>query len=364
MKTLIVSIVLLAWLLTGTFCFAGDSNSIHIGKMIQQTPKASVLEDEGLFVWGASMVQTKDGMCHMLYCRWPKPFNKWITDAEIAYATAKNPGGPYKFQRVILGKRGTGTEFWDGASCYNPQVLEADGKYYLYYTGSNGGNRKRTDEKGNMISQRIGVAVADHPSGPWKRMDVPLIDLSPDGLDSNFNCNPAVTQTPKGTFLMVYKCGYGKGRQVPVVHTIAEAKTPLGPFVKSNKKVFVKKGNRFPTEDPFVWHQNGRYYAVLKDVNGAFSPVGASLIQFESVNGHDWTPSEPVLVSKKSILWRNGAVEKVDMLERPQIWLKNGKPAMLFLAVKKGDHSYNVHIPLSGTGGVKEAEQENSPDKK
>jgi beta-xylosidase len=326
---------------------AQDDTSVHIADMIRPTPKASVLENDTLFVWGASMVQTKDGVCHMLYSRWPKPHNRWITDAEIAYATAKKPAGPYTFQRVILGKRGVKGEFWDGNSCYNPQVLEADGTYYLYYTGNNGDNRKHRDKQGNLITQRIGVAVADHPAGPWKRMDAPLIDLSSDGLDSNFNCNPAVTQTPDGRFLMVYKCAYEEGRIVPVVHTTAEAKTPLGPFVKSNRKVFVKEGSRFPTEDPFIWHQNGRYYAVMKDMHGAFSRAGSSLVQFESINGYDWIPSTPVLVSEKHIKWSDGSVEKVERLERPQIWFKDGKPAMLFLAVKQGDHSYNVHIPLA-----------------
>ena len=102
----------------------------------------------------------------------------------------------------------------------------------------------------------------------------------------------------------------------------------------------------------------------MKDMHGAFSPVGQSLIQFESPNGNDWTPSEPIIVSERSIQWSDGTVETVDRLERPQIWLKDGKPAMLFLAVKQGNRSYNVHIPLSSTAEVKETEQENAPDKK
>ncbi|MEA3226279.1 MAG: glycoside hydrolase family protein, partial [Planctomycetota bacterium] len=330
--------------------------------MIQPTPKTSILANDNFYVWGASMAQTKDGVCHLLYCRWPKPFRLWITDAEIAYAKADKPSGPYIFQRIVLGKRGA--EFWDGVSVYNPQVLHANGKYYLYYTGNNGDNRLRKDAKGNLITQRIGVAVADHPAGPWKRMDTPLIDLSEEGVDSNFSCNPAVTQTPDGTFLMVYKCGYGTGRMGPVVHTTAVAKTPLGPFVKTNRKVFAKEGSRFPAEDPFIWHQEGKYYAVLKDMRGDFSGAGKSLVQFESPNGHSWKPSDPVLVSKLHIQWKGGHKEKVDHLERPQIWMKDGQPAILFLAAKKGDHSYNVHMPLAPSAKEKETEQENPHGKK
>lgn len=350
MKRITAIAAVIAPVLAGGACVAAADRPVHIGQMIRPAARSSVLEHNDFFVWGASMVRTEDGVCHLLYCRWPRPFQKWRTDAEIAYATAKRPAGPYTFRRVVLGTRGTAAAFWDGASCYNPQVLEADGTCYLYYTGNNGAVRKRTDARGTVLTQRIGVAVADHPAGPWKRRDAPLIDLSPGGLDDNFNCNPAVTPTPGGGFLMVYKCGSGDGRHVPVVHTVATAPSPRGPFAKSGRKVFVKKGNRFPTEDPFIWHQAGKYYAVLKDMNGAFSPAGASLIQFESADGRAWAPSKPVLVSKKSIRWRDGTVEKVDRLERPQVWLKDGRPAMLFLAVKKGNHSYNVHIPLATPG--------------
>jgi hypothetical protein len=345
-KAVILAIAVLITLSYPANINGGDNDSrIHIADMIQPTPRTSILANDDFFVWGASMVQTDDGVCHLLYSRWPRPFNSWTTDSEIAYATADNPSGPYTFQRTVLAKRGA--EYWDGVSVYNPQVLYANGKYYLYYTGNNGGVRLQKNDRGNPITQRVGVAVADHPAGPWKRMDSPLIDLSEKGLDSNFSCNPAVTQTPQGNFLMAYKCGAGTDKKGKVYHTTAKARSPLGPFIKADKKVFDMESSRFPTEDPFIWHQNGRYYAVLKDMHGAFSSAGRSLIQFESRDGHEWEPSKPVLISKTTILWSDGKNEKVERLERPQIWLKDGQPAMLFLAVKEGDNSYNVHIPLA-----------------
>lgn len=96
--------------------------------------------------------------------------------------------------------------------------------------------------------------------------------------------------------------------------------------------------------------QNNTFYALLKDMQGTFSSAGTSLVQFESRDGVTWHPSKPALVSRRMIHWSDGTQEKVDQLERPQIWLKNGKPAMLFLAVRKGGHSYNVHVPLNADG--------------
>lgn len=341
--------VWIAVIMVGCFCTStlsrADQSGIHIGKLIQPAPKSAIFANDGFFVWGASMVRTEDGICHLFYSRWPKPFQSWRKKSEIAYAIADKPFGHYHFQRVVLKHRGK--EFWDGVSVYNPQVLQVGDKYYLYYTGNNGSIRSDRDKEGNLITQRIGVAIANHPAGPWRRTDVPLIDVSKEGLDSNFVCNPAITQSPDDHFLMVYKCGDGVGTKGRVYHTTAESKTPLGPFVKTRRNIFYAEASNFPAEDPFVWYQNGKYYALIKDMHGAFSKAGPSIVQFESKNGHRWEPSEPVVVSKREIHWDDGIFEKVNRFERPQIWFENGIARILFIAVKKGNSSYNVRIPLS-----------------
>jgi len=51
-------------------------------------------------VWGADMVRTEDGTCHLLFSHLPKEngFDAWLTHSRIGYATAANPEGPYTFQ--------------------------------------------------------------------------------------------------------------------------------------------------------------------------------------------------------------------------------------------------------------------------
>ncbi len=57
-------------------------------------------------------------------------------------------------------------------------------------------------------NQRIGVAVANDPNGPWKRFDKPVLDITynddtaPDALMTS---NPSVCQMKDGKILMVYK---------------------------------------------------------------------------------------------------------------------------------------------------------------
>jgi hypothetical protein len=184
--------------------------------------------------------------------------------------------------------------------------------------------------------------------GQWKRSEKPLVDTTTNAFDHLLTSNPSVTQRPDGHFLMVYKAvSNGKmpfgGR---VLHGVAIANHPEGPFVKQPKPVFVKDTVKFAAEDPYIWFQEGKYWAIVKDMKGVFTNAGTSLALFESLNGLDWKPAKNILVSTLEIPWENGT-EKVAKLERPQLYFENGKPKILFCAVYVSETvNYNVAIPL------------------
>lgn len=318
---------------------------------ILPTPRTSVLQEDGYIVWGASMVQDKNGLNHLYYCRWKGTLADWYKSSEIVHAISENPLGPYIPKEVVLGREPEGEELWYGISSYNPCVVEFDGKFYMYYTGSNGSNFPikmkdgsfKTSPGGTLITQLIGVAVADNPAGPWERMKEPLIDISDQGFDSQLTCNPAVTRDDKGNYLMVYKCS--GGNESGIFLTVATSDSPIGPFVKSGKKIFVHPDTKFAVEDPFLWFQNGKYQCIVDDQDGFFSGQKC-LIRFESSDGINWVKADPFVFSFLEIQWSDGELEKTENLERPQIWFKNGKPAILFTAVWKDNKGFNVHMPL------------------
>lgn len=301
-----------------------------------------------------------DGLYHMYYSRWEKKLGwAWVTDSEIAHATSESPFGPFKFKGVTLPPRGA--QYWDGLCTHNPTVHRFNGKYYLYYMGNTGdgkvvstpGHAKLNMKHRN--NQRIGVAVAEDPNGPWKRFNKPLIDVSPnkDALDSLMVSNPSVVQKPDGGYLMVYKAvGQKKPGKWggPVVHCVATSESPTGPFKKHHRSIFDAKGHAFPAEDPFVWYQDGKYRAIVKDMRGAFTKAGQSLVNFESVDGFDWVLAKQPLLTTLKIDWADGTTQPVSHLERPQLYLENGKPIVLLCAsdVKKDGilHSFNVQIPI------------------
>jgi hypothetical protein len=322
---------------------------------LMPVPVSARFADRNYHIWCGSMVRDSAGLCHLFYSRWPRAagFNAWATHSEIARATATQPLGPYVHQEVVLAARDA--RHWDGMTTHNPTVITIDGRYFLYYTGSTGDRKPApTADTWNWLhrnSQRIGVAVAAQPCGPWLRRDLPLVDVAvnPHASDSLVVGNPSVTQRPDGGFLMIYKA-VGKANPLPfggpVVHRVALADRPEGPFVKQPNPVFTAVGSRFPAEDPFVWQENGRYRAILKDMHGAFTAAGRSLVLFESEDGIHWQLSEPCLLSDRTVQFEDGTRQQFDYLERPQLYFEDGKPAVLFCAARLGDETCNLHIPL------------------
>jgi hypothetical protein len=314
-------------------------------------PRSAVFTDPDSHLWDPAMVRTADGVCHLLYSTWPKRlgFDAWATHAEIAWATADEPQGPYRFHRKVLAARGG---HWDGHSVYNTCLLNYGGKFYLYYTGNHGPKEWTKDRAPDMRdeawwtqrnSQRIGVAVADHPGGPWTRFDKPLIDVGPD-TGQGIIAVPNVIARPGGGFLMVYKTlAAGPGRfGGGVVHYPAVADNPLGPF-RRHPRILIDKQKllgtttkfNFHIDDHVEWFQDDRYYGIVKDHDAPFiSPHGRSLLLIESADGLDWRLSRHSFVKDFAVTWDDGRVQRFERLEMPKLYRESSRNKVLFLAAR------------------------------
>ncbi len=327
----------------------------------------ALFRQDGYHLWDPCIVQSDDGLYHLFYSRWPDRFGHcgWCTHAEIAWATADHPAGPYRFQSVVLPARGY--DYWDGHSVYNTCVTRIGGQYYLYYTGNRG---SKDWEAGRAIeadspewwvhrnNQRIGVAVADSPAGPWRRFDQPLLDVGP-GVGQTIVAVPNIVIKPEGGYRLYYKTlaegdgPYGGG----VFHYSADADDPLGPFIP-HPQPMVDKNKLLPgagchfdfhIDDHFEWVQNGRYFAIVKDHDAPYlTEHGKSLILFESPDGRNWQLSENALVKTFSVTWEDGETIEYDRLEMPKILFEQGRPTVLSLAakVKASEESYLIIMPL------------------
>ncbi|PWJ57928.1 glycosyl hydrolase family 43 [Dyadobacter jejuensis] len=337
--------------------------ALKLGKV----PMSAKFVNDTMSIWGASLIKGGDGLYHLYYSQWKKSLGwAWVTDSEIAHAVSKSPFGPFTFQDVFLPKRGD--EYWDGLCTHNPTIHRFGGKYYLYYMGNTGDGvvtgtpGKEALNWTHRNNQRIGVAVADNPNGPWERYDQPLIDNSSDSLaiDALMTSNPSMTQRPDGTYLFIYK-GVGMHYPLPgggpVLHCVATSDSPVGPIKKYDVPIFEVKGERFPAEDPYIWYEENRYRAIVKKISNAKDPVtgkmirGFSLVLYESADGFDRKLAEDYLISDRTITWENGHSERLVHLERPQVFFEDGRPTVLLCAADFLDangvrQSFNLQIPL------------------
>ncbi len=152
---------------------------LNLQAMIQPIPATAKFINETSYIWCGTLVKSHiDQKYHLFNSHWPCTFGLpvWVTSLEVAHAVSDSPFGPFQFKDVALSHRGA--EYWDGMYTHNPTVHFFNRKYYLNYTG-NFGDGKITSPQLNWthrINQRIGVAIADDPNGPWIRFDKALID--------------------------------------------------------------------------------------------------------------------------------------------------------------------------------------------
>ncbi len=317
-------------------------------KMICPAKKEAVYCEKDYYVWCGSLVKYR-GKYFLFYSRWKKElgFGGWVTSSEICMASSWDMYGKFEFERVLFTDEHN--DRWDSSCKHNPTVIEYNGRFYLYYMG-NRGNGEYWVHRNN---QRIGCAWCDEPLGDWHRSEKPVIDVSKDGFDSLLVSNPAVTVMPDNRILMVYK-GVEKTGNIPqggaVLCGAAIAEIPLGEFKKCGGAIMKNPQNEQSVEDPFIWYQNDRYYALVKDFNGYFTKTEkVSTALFESFDAKDWRTSEYPLAFTTQIKWSDGTTEQVHHLERPQIYFENGLPKTLLCACcrnSRREDSFNIRFEL------------------
>jgi hypothetical protein len=112
-------------------------------------------------IWCASVIKVGDTY-HLFASRWPAQYGLagWTSHSECVRAVSTNLYGSYTFQEVVLQKR---TNNWDNTRIHNVKIVKAGSKFVLYYINS---------------ANQTGYAVADSVTGPWTRLDKPVMRVS------------------------------------------------------------------------------------------------------------------------------------------------------------------------------------------
>ncbi len=315
-------------------------------------PPHAVHRSETWHHWGGSAL-SHEGRWYRFFARWPRKdsFNAWITHSEIACAAGDSPLGPWRESRTILGREESSA--WDAHNFHNPFPFYAEGKFWIFYTG-NYGDGSFWNHRNH---QRIGVAWAKHPFGPWHRLDHPIVDTSDDQWDHVMTACPIVTQGPDGLYRMIYK-GVCKGKMPrggAVRFGSALAEHPGGPWRKQEGTFFCKEGVHFTTDDNYFWFEGGRYHAIVKDYGSHYqNKAKEALVLFTSPDGVSWDPipGDPVLTVFE-LEFESGRKGPFHRLEQPQLVRdEEGKAVALCLSIKvepdeiSTDGAYTVMVPL------------------
>ncbi len=320
---------------------------------------------EDHMIWCGSVVKGEDERFHMFASRWDRKLGfgaNWLFNCEVVRASSDRPEGPYKFEEVVLPRRGR--EYFDGMNTHNPYIRYWNGKYYLYYMGTTYGGAipKHMDEISSERSievwnrKRIGLAVSDSVFGPWERRDTPLLEPRDcSHWDCTVTTNPAVAILPDGKTYLLYKSRSCANGTLKI--GVAMAEKPDGEFHRlTEEPIFTFSNPDFHLEDPYLWYEDGKFRLLIKDdfkrgSGGICGEWGAGLYG-ESDDCIHWTFADEPKAYSRTVTWDDGSVTTQCNLERPFLLLQDGKPTHLFLATGDGtepysfSHTWNMVMPL------------------
>lgn len=147
---------------------------------------------------------------------------------------------------------GTGKpDAFDHQATFTPNILPFKNKYYLYYTGVQP-TRGRTDGvfENNSTNDftAIGVALSDHPAGPFKRIsDQPVLSVSAtDTAFDSYRVDDAVMLVRNKEIWMYFKgrsLAHGQVGPRSTQMGVAFATSPEGPFEKYDQNPILAKSH-------------------------------------------------------------------------------------------------------------------------
>lgn len=332
-----------------TYAQSEKRDDLFFRDRLQPANETNIFKTDDYFNWGPSMLKGPDGLYHLFYSRWKKEygFTGWLTHSEIAHAVAPSPAGPWEYRSTAL--QGAGKGHWDAITAHNPKIKFFEGKYYLYYISTNLGEQVYDEKqlvetartgyshplwKPLRSNQRTGVAVANSLDGPWERLDTPLIE--PSGPITTLTVNPAIDRGPDGRYYLIVKGDKPNETRFIRNQAVAISDNPAGPFEMQEKPVI----DYLDTEDVSMWYDKSReqFYGIFH----AHSFIG----MINSPDGIHWKKATEYALSPKYIPLSNGDTLRPDRMERPFVYQEDGAPQVLSVAVKKGNDSYLVFIPV------------------
>lgn len=316
------------------------------------------VEEPGYTIWGTSPIFGEDGKTHLFVARWPcelKVDPGWRTHSEIAHYVGDSPEGPFVFSDIAVkgdieseGGRSPSNpaihkvKHARGFAPHNPAIHKVDSLYVLLYISNDG-------IEDHPSNQYICMSVSESLFGPWEKVGDDGVILKPPKNEKYWNYkagngvnNPAFLQHPDGGFFLYFKSE--KARM-----GLAFAENLEGPYVQLPFPVTANDSN---IEDGYAFMYEGKFALLTTDNHGMIESGGGILwtsddgIQFNTYEKgfHRINQYKNLNMSKVATHYGPGGREYAKF-ERPQVLLKNSKPAYLY--VPSGTNIYGGECTVS-----------------
>lgn len=361
-----IFLVLICFLLNHSLFSQALENDVLF--RLKDAPREGAFSQDGYWVWGSSVIRDDKGQYHMFVARWPEHLTfhpGWMIESDIIHATSDTPEGPYEYEDVALPERGA--QYWDGRSTFNPKICRYKDTYVLFYTGSThpfpdfpSEDSLKLNSKYSIVgrsNKRIGVAWSKSLSGPWIRLDEPVLKSKPNTFYSFLTSNAAPWINEDGSVVMIFKAR-SYNEQFPY-HSdmkigVAAAPSFKGPYTVLNEKPIFGEGDMPEVEDPTLWKDEDGYHILAKDQRGEITGHVGHGILAHSIDGISWKLDEKPYAYTKTIKWDDGTETTMGQLERVSVLLDSeGKITHLFFATMDGPggfnnstRSWNIVVPI------------------
>ncbi|MBL8991848.1 MAG: glycoside hydrolase family protein, partial [Spirochaetia bacterium] len=180
--------------------------------------------------------------------------------------------------------------------------------------------------------------------------DEPILSPRKSFWDASVVTNPAPCIDEDGGILLYYRSNTPSGLRIG----LARADNNHSEFKRVVDEPVFSASNNLGIEDPFVWKTAGGFSMIAKDMSGEISGEKHGGIMAHSLNGVDWTVSDPPKAYSRQVRWTDGRTTLQGCLERPQILFENGEATHLFAATGDGTggfdkvtRTWNMVLPLA-----------------
>ncbi len=256
----------------------------HDGTISRRDPSKVIFENGKYYVWythreTATPPRGADASSDVI------PSSDWDL-AEIWYATSVD-GFNWEEQGVAIKRPPKPQVGWRSVS--TADILKWEGKFYLYYQGFMEASGKRGDDC------PVTMSMANSPDGPWTPLGEIVIPNGGEGEWDQYSIHDPYPIVYKGKIYLYYKSDFDRNPEWVRMEGLAIADKPTGPFKKHELNPILNSGHEttlfpFKTGMAALLAKDGNEHNTIQ-----YSPDGinfdiASIVEFMPAAGGPYVP--------------------------------------------------------------------------